>query len=139
METVLGHCIGSVPTAIFHADGTMRKTNKAELEYQLEAQCGRVLELIESNSTATVYIRDAMAVIQVMTGDTFHSFEALAVSYFRQFLTGFQKADTVVEVFDICDEAERDRRTGSKSAYKPYQVISERPEPPWKNIPQRTI
>ena len=91
METVLGHPIGLVPAAIFHhADGTMRKTNKAELGHQLEARCGRVSELPECNSTATVY--------------TFHSFEALAVTYFRQLLTRFQKADTVVEVFDRYDE-----------------------------------
>ena len=30
-------------SAIVHADGTMRKTNKAELGHQLEAQVERVL------------------------------------------------------------------------------------------------
>ena len=83
METLPGHPIRSVPMAIVHADGTMRKTNKAELGHQLEAQCGRIWELPESSSTTTVYIRDAMAVIQMMTWDKFHSFDALAVSYFK--------------------------------------------------------
>ena len=136
METVLGLPIGSVPMAIFHAHCTMRKTNKAKLGHQLEAQCGRVSELQESNSRAIVYIKDAMAVIQIMTGDKFHSFNALAVAYFRHLLTGFQKADTVVEVFDRYDEensvktAERDCQAGSKSSYKQYEVIGGCLEPP---------
>lgn len=45
MATVLDHPIGPVPMAIFHADGTMRKTNKAEPDHQLEAQDERVYEL----------------------------------------------------------------------------------------------
>ena len=49
-------------SAIFHADGTMRKTNKAELVHQLEAQVERVSEFPQT----MVYIRYAMAVIQMM-------------------------------------------------------------------------
>ena len=49
-------------SAIFHADGTMLKTNKAELGHQLEAQVERVSELPQT----MVYIRDAMAVIQII-------------------------------------------------------------------------
>jgi len=79
MATALGHPIGPVPMAIFHADGTMRKTNKAELGHQLEAQVDRVTE--------------------------FNSFDTLALSYFKQLLIGFQKADTVVEVFDQYDNS----------------------------------
>ena len=55
-------------SAIVHADGTMRKTNKAELGHQLEAQVERVSELPESTTSTMVYIRDAMAVIQMMGG-----------------------------------------------------------------------
>ena len=93
MATVLGHPIGPVPMAIFHADGTMRKTKKAELGHQLEAQVERVSQL---------------------------------PSYFKQLLIGFQKADTVVEVFDRYDDdnsvktAERERRARSTTAYKQY-------------------
>ena len=43
----------------------MRKTNKAELGHQLEAQVERVSG-ITSTTTTTVYIWDAMAVIQMM-------------------------------------------------------------------------
>ena len=49
-------------SAIFHADGTMRKTNKAELGHQLEAQVERVSEIPQ----IMMYIRDAMAVIQMI-------------------------------------------------------------------------
>ena len=49
-------------SAIFHADGTLRKTNKAELGHQLEAQVERVSERPQT----MVYIRDAMAVIQMI-------------------------------------------------------------------------
>ena len=65
MATVLGHPIGPVPMAIFHADATMGKTNKAELGHQLEAQVEGVSELPQTTTT-TVCIKDAMAVIQTM-------------------------------------------------------------------------
>ena len=57
-------------SAIFHADGTLRKTNKAELGHQLEAQVERVPELPQSTTSITVYIRDAMPAIQMMGGGT---------------------------------------------------------------------
>lgn len=85
-----------------------------------------------------------MDVIQMMARDQFNSFDALTVAYFRQLLTGFQRADTVVEAFDRYDDdnsvktAEKDRRAGSTSACKQYQVIGGRPVPPRKmflNVP----
>ena len=69
MGNVLGHPIGTVPMAIFNANGTMRKTNKAELGHQLEDQVERVSELPQSTTTATWYITDAMAVIHMMAGE----------------------------------------------------------------------
>ena len=55
-------------SAIFYADGTMRSSNKAELGHQLEAQVERVSELPQSTTSTTVYIRDVMAVIEIMGG-----------------------------------------------------------------------
>ena len=63
MATVIGHLIGPVPMVIFHADGTMRKTNKAELGHQLEAQVERVPEFPQNTTTTTVNIRDVMVVM----------------------------------------------------------------------------
>jgi len=58
----------SLARCIFHADGTLRKTNKAELGHQLEAQVERVSELPLSTTSTKVYIRDAMPAIQMMGG-----------------------------------------------------------------------
>ena len=80
-----------------------------------------------------------MAVIQMMRGDQY-SFDGLALLYFKQLLIGFQKADTVVKVFDRDDDdnsvktAERERRAESTTACKQYQVIGGRPVPPWKRF-----
>ena len=113
---------------------------KAELRHQLEAQCERVWELPESNSAATVYIRDAMAVIQMMTEDTFHSFDALTAPYFRQLLTGFKKPTQLV--FDRYDE-ENSVKTAEpagriNSADKQYHVIGGRLVSPRKDVYYRS-
>ena len=55
-------------SAIVHADGTRRKTNKAELGHQLETQVERVSKLPQSTTSTMVYIWDVMAVIQMMGG-----------------------------------------------------------------------
>jgi hypothetical protein len=36
VEKVLSFPIGPIPTSLFHDDGTMRKTSKADLAHQLE-------------------------------------------------------------------------------------------------------
>ena len=48
----------------------------------------------------------------------FRSLNALALAYFKQRVISFQRADTVVEVFESCDDdnsvktAQLDRRAG---------------------------
>jgi hypothetical protein len=138
MATILSYPIAPVPMSIFHADSTMRNTNKADFRHQLENQSETIFELPESSKHTTVYIIDAIYVIQIMDGDKFNSFDTLPASYYRHLLTGFQKAETIIEVFGRYDEnnsvktAERDRRAGYVSAYKTYQVIGRRPVPSWK-------
>ena len=90
--------------AIFHADGTMQKTNKAELGHQLEVQDERVSELPQNTTTTTVCIRDVIPIMQMMGGDQFNSFDALALSHFKKLLIRFQKADTVAKVIDRYDD-----------------------------------
>ena len=34
VDSILGHPVGPVPTSLFHDDGTMCKTNKAELSHK---------------------------------------------------------------------------------------------------------
>ena len=83
-----------------------------------------------------------MAVIKMIGGwgGQFNSFDALALSYFKQLLIGLQKAGTVVEVFDRYDDdnsvktAERECSAGSTTACKQYQVIGGRLVHPWKRF-----
>ena len=103
LTSVMSHPTGAVPVSIFHTDGTMRKINKGELGHQLEAQAEKVTELPACATLNAIYIRDVMAVIQMIAGDKFHAFDGLAAAYLRQVLKGFDKADTDVEVFDRYD------------------------------------
>ena len=70
LESVLGHPVGPVPSAQFHDDGSMRKTTKSELGHKLEADVSKVTELPQHDKTSSVYIRDAMAAIHMMPGDS---------------------------------------------------------------------
>ncbi len=86
-ETVLNHTVGSVPTSIFHPDGTMRKTNKAELGHKLEALTERVISLPDTvDKNTTELIRDSMNIIQIMSGNTYAFFEDMAVEYVKHIL-----------------------------------------------------
>ena len=71
LESVLSHPVGPVPSALFHDDGSMRKTTKSELGHKLEADVSKVTELPQHDKTSCVYIRDAMATIQMMPGDSY--------------------------------------------------------------------
>ena len=69
-----------------------------------------------------MYVRNATAVIQMMAGGGyFSSFNALALAYFKQLIILFQRADTVVDEFESCDDddsvktAKLDRRAGPTS------------------------
>ncbi len=53
-NSTLSHTVDSVPTSIFHPDGTMRKSNKVELGHKLEALTKRVISLsdtVDKNTT----------------------------------------------------------------------------------------
>ena len=100
LESVLGHPVGPVPSALLYDDGSMRKTTKSELGHKLEADVSEVTELPQHDKTSSVYIRDAMAAIHMMPGDSFSTFYSLASAYQRNLLVEFDKADTVFDVFD---------------------------------------
>ena len=71
LRKVLQYELVAVPPALFHSDGTMRKTNKAEFAKRLECHCPEVLtELPEiPESTSSAYIIDG--------NDTFPERESL--------------------------------------------------------------
>ena len=136
LESVLGHPVGPVPSALFHDDGSMRKTTKSELGHKLEADVSKVTELPQHDKTSSVYIRDAMAAIHMMPGDSFSTFDSLASAYQRNLLVEFDKADTVFDVFDRYDDensvkvGERERRADDGEGSRKYHVMGGRPVPP---------
>ena len=112
MDFIMSQPITSVPTLIFHEDGTMRKTNKAELLGKLEDGVESLQRLPQDHDISNaVYIRDAMAAIQAMKGDSFRSFDVLALQYMRNLLSCFSQANTVVEVFDRYDNEQSVKTT----------------------------
>ena len=68
------------------------------------------------------------------------SYDALASSYFKQLVIGFQKADTVVKVFDRYDDdnsvktAELNRSAAQDQQLLASNVVGGRPVPPWKRL-----
>ena len=140
LESVLSHPVGPIPSAIFHEDGAMRKSTKAQLGLKLEETVPKVTMLPQHPQATSVYIRDGMNVIQTLPGEHFSSFENLAKAYQEHLLTGFSKANTVVDVFDRYDNdnsvkaGERERRSKAGSGGREYSVIAGRSIPPWKKF-----
>ena len=80
LRKVLQYELVAVPPALFHSDGTMRKTNQAEFAKKLESHCPDVLtELPEMpTSTSSAYIIDGMAMIYSVNENHFATFNDLA-------------------------------------------------------------
>ena len=129
LEPVLSHPVGPVPSALFHDDGSMRKTTKSELGHKLEADVSKVTELPQHDKTSSVYIRDAMAAIQMLPGDSYSTFDSLASAYQGNLLVEFDKADTVFDVFDRYNDensvkvGERERRADAGEGSRKYHVM----------------
>ena len=64
VKSVLAQPVTSVPTSLFHEDSSMRNTTKAELLHKLEENGPGVKVLSKQEVSSTIYIRDAMAVLQ---------------------------------------------------------------------------
>jgi hypothetical protein len=80
---VLSFELAAVPPSLFHDDGSMRKTTKAELTKKLEGNCAEVItELSKMSSCLTtcssVYIIDGMAMVQSLNENHFKTFNDLA-------------------------------------------------------------
>ena len=79
IDTLLRYPITEIPTALFHEDGQMRKTSKDDLAHKLEEKVKSEVELPWGHTSDSVYIRDAMAVIQFMKGDHWISIKHLMI------------------------------------------------------------
>ena len=78
MRNVLTYELAAVPPSMFHDDGTMRKTNKADLAKRLEEQCDELPVLPQVNlvsSQPAAYLIDGMAMIQSLNDNHFKTFK----------------------------------------------------------------
>ncbi|CAC5392772.1 unnamed protein product [Mytilus coruscus] len=84
VKTVLSYPICPIPTALFHDDGTMRKTNKSDLAHELENLVGSVPNIPPFDHSATVLMRDGMSLVQSFDVKRMSTFGDLAKSYIMQ-------------------------------------------------------
>ena len=80
LRKVLQFELAAVPPALFHGDGTMRKTNKADFAKKLESNCPDVLTKLPQipTSTSPAYIIDGMAMVQSLNENHFRTIKILA-------------------------------------------------------------
>ena len=75
LETLLEHELATVPPSMFHDDGMMRKTTKADLTAKLESTCDEVQDL--TTSCPTAYVIDGMGLLQTLNESLFTTFDDL--------------------------------------------------------------
>ena len=108
--------------------------------HELEENGPGVKLLLKHLVSSTIYIRNAVVVLQMMPGDEHASFQQLANVYIDTLLYCFRDADTVVDVFDRHDSkksvksAERGRCQSAGPTGRQYQVIAGRSIPSWKKF-----
>ena len=80
LRKVLQYELAAVPLTLFHGDGMMRKTNKADLAKKLESNCPDVLTELPQipTSTSSAYIIDGIAMVQSLNENHFRTFKDLA-------------------------------------------------------------
>ena len=140
VEKVLSYPVGPIPTSLFHDDGSMRKTCKADLLHQLEQEVSSVQSLPIFDVSTTTYIRDGMALVQSLNAKRYSTFGDLAMDFVKMQLDCFSSASTVTDVFDRYDiknsikSAERERRSKSVFSCRVFQVLETRTIPDWKKF-----
>ena len=105
LETVLSHPGGPVPASMFRDDGTMRKCVKADLVHGLEDGVNSLVRLNNTNKYLSVLIRDAMTIIRARQTSDVKTSDDFGKTYFQNLVLEFEKATTVVNVFDMYDVA----------------------------------
>jgi hypothetical protein len=136
LETVVQHELAAIPPSMFHEDGSMRKTNMADLAKKLESHCEEQQLLPEKSTDGyvynTAYIVDGMALLQALNVTLFKTFDDLAHVVLKKLNVCHHRYKSVsfvtLVVFDRYDKpisiksAERSRRTGGDDA--PTYVVS---------------
>ena len=140
VEKVLSYPIGPIPTSMFHDDGTMRKTCKADLAHILEQDVVVCQILPIFDISRTTHIRDGMALLQSINAKRFKTFGELALDFVCNQVVCFQYASVVADIFDRYDiqnsikSSDRERRSKSFFNPKVFQVIEGRIIPDWKKF-----
>ena len=141
IEKVVCFPIGPVPGALFDEFGAMRKTTKSDLGKKLEKEVEESVvfgQLPQFARERTVYIRDAMCLIQCITPANGSTYNGIANDYNAGVMHSFAKGNTVIDVFDRYDNenstktVERERR--EIESKRVYQVVGGRVAPPWKKF-----
>ncbi len=88
-ESVFSHPVGSVPSALFHDDGSIRKTKRSNCGEVLEGLVSKQTQLPPFDKDIYVFIREAMGIIQTMNGNNFNTFGQLGQNYLQYLLNGF--------------------------------------------------
>ena len=142
LREVLKYKLDSVPCALAHRDGSLRKTTKSVFLEILEEQVLALPRLPVDDRISTAYVIDGMAVVQMMKNAGSATFGELANKYFQLITAhlgnnGCNRVDVVFDRYDKEDsikEAERARRGSSSS----FEVRISGPSTPvpkkWQNF-----
>ena len=106
LREVLSYELATVPYSLAHGDGSLHKATKSVLLAELE-KCVQVLpRLPVQENTATAYILDRMAIVQMMKAGGAQSFGELAEKYYQYITSPFQQpgCNRVDVVFDRYDK-----------------------------------
>ena len=104
MEDMLAHELAAVPPALFHDDGSMRKTAKATLAKKLESTVEEGTHLPDAASPSA-HIIDGMVMLQSLNDSLFQSFNDLGECVLRKILSLLnpKNVNCVTIVFDRYD------------------------------------
>lgn len=149
MRKVLSYELAAVPPSMFHDDGSVRKTNKADLAKKLEANMDEILVLPSQNSPTSsqsaAYLIDGMAMCQAMNENHFKTFNDLGKMVLDRIVRLLKNSDmdpsidVVTLVFDRYDReqsiksTERHRRGMMDSGFN-YQIQENRDVPNYRNF-----
>ena len=142
LRLILSHELAAIVPSLFHDDGSMRKTNKAQLAKKLESTSSEIYELPnhQDSTGKTAYIIDGMAMLQSLNDSLFNTFDDLGKLILKRLKHIFHNIDqnicVITVVFDRYDNEmsiknmERQRRGGSGSVA--YQVSGKRNVPNYR-------
>ena len=129
----MSHPLGPIPWSLASADGTLRKTNKAQLNNTLE-KLSPVIEEIPTNSACII---DGMSLVQRITGNH-KTFRDVVVTLFRIIMAHRGCSNRINVVFDVYKKkpiknAERKNR-GDTDAPRYKSIMSNHQINQWKQF-----